>query len=550
MRRAAQGRTRLLVTIAGVLMVALALSGVTAAAGPGETGNGTIPPGFTKVTFIHTADGPPEVAVEHASDAGASPFSSGTAPACSDDTTDGSDQCDSFSWSGRYWEGAAVTYNVNLNNSNDDGGFLAAVQASADTWAADADSDFDFTFGGTTERKASSLKNKMDGYNDVTWESLNKYQNPIAVTIFWYYTSTGLVVEADLINNKNYAWATDGDLTAYDVQNIDTHEFGHYLVLDDLYDDSDSALTMYGYGALGETQKSTLGTGDELGIASIYPTSTPTPTGSIAGTVTDDAGTPNGIDGATVSTGTGQSTTTAGDGSYTLTDVPTGSSTVTAAADGYLGAADSTTVVENLTSLVSFTLAAVPTGTITGTVTDAADSNTIGGATVSTDTGEDATTDTNGFYTLTGVPTGERTVSVAAAGYGDASQDVTVTDGGIAIADFPLTEQTVATSVSVGPFTYSGDGGRSKDKHVSVTIALVDNLGDAAGGASISVRMDSNSGGSATGSGTTGSTGTITFTWSNAPGDCYTTTVTSVTFGDLTFDPTDSTSVEVCKTEF
>ncbi len=96
MRRAGQGRTRLLVTVAGVLMVALALSGVTAAAGPGETGNGTIPPGFTKVTFIHTVDGPPEVAVEHGGEAGAPPFASGTAPVCSDPATDGSTLCDSF----------------------------------------------------------------------------------------------------------------------------------------------------------------------------------------------------------------------------------------------------------------------------------------------------------------------------------------------------------------------------------------------------------------------------------------------------------------------
>ena len=125
-----------------------------------------------------------------------------------------------------------------------------------------------------------------------------------------------------------------------------------------------------------------------------------------------------------------------------------------------------------------------------------------------------------------------------------------VTDGGTATADFALTAQTVATSVSVDLFTYSSAGGKYKDKHVSVTIALVDNLGGAAGGASISVRMDSKTGASATGSGTTGSDGTIKFTWGNAPGDCYTTTVTSVTFGDLTFDATGSTSAEVCKDEF
>jgi hypothetical protein len=71
----------------------------------------------------------------------------------------------------------------------------------------------------------------MDGNNDVTWDDLNRYQNPIAVTVFWYNTSTGVVVEADLINNRNFVWASDGSDGSYDVQNIDTHEFGHFLVL-------------------------------------------------------------------------------------------------------------------------------------------------------------------------------------------------------------------------------------------------------------------------------------------------------------------------------
>ena len=58
--------------------------------------------------------------------------------------------------------------------------------------------------------------------------------------------------------------------TAYDVQNIMTHEAGHWLMLLDLYQWRTQKLTMYGYGALGELQKRTLGVGDELGIDQIY----------------------------------------------------------------------------------------------------------------------------------------------------------------------------------------------------------------------------------------------------------------------------------------
>lgn len=238
-------------------------------AGPGETGSGIIPPGFSKVTFIHHVGRPPQVIVEHGSNGKAPPFSQ-EANICSNPATDGTDQCDSFSWDGQFWPSAAVTYHVNLQNSGDDGTFEAAIRASAQTWEDDPGSAFNFSFGGLTGRKASSLRNRMDGNNDVTFDDLKKYQDPIAVTIFWYFTSSGEVVEADLINNRNFPWATDGNPLAFDMQDIETHEFGHYLVLGDLYDPSDSALTMFGFGSLGETDKRTLGQGDRLGIRAIY----------------------------------------------------------------------------------------------------------------------------------------------------------------------------------------------------------------------------------------------------------------------------------------
>jgi len=63
---------------------------------------------------------------------------------------------------------------------------------------------------------------------------------------------------------------------------------------------------------------------------------TPTlpPTSSIGGTVKTTSGA--GIEGATISVDTGQSATTVGDGSYTISDVPTGDRSVTASANGFV----------------------------------------------------------------------------------------------------------------------------------------------------------------------------------------------------------------------
>ncbi|WP_048138926.1 matrixin family metalloprotease [Methanosarcina horonobensis] len=68
--------------------------------------------------------------------------------------------------------------------------------------------------------------------------------------------------------NSDYSWSTSGESGKYDVQNIDTHEFGHWLSLGDT---SNTEATMYKYANLGETKKRSLTSDDIAGIRSIYP---------------------------------------------------------------------------------------------------------------------------------------------------------------------------------------------------------------------------------------------------------------------------------------
>jgi subtilisin len=92
------------------------------------------------------------------------------------------------------------------------------------------------------------------------------------------------------------------------------------------------------------------------------------------------------------------------------------------------------------------------------------------------------------------------------------------------------------TTVSVSGFTYTTTGGRDGNKHLSVTVALVDDLGGPVAGASVSSLLEHDSGSSWPFTGTTGSDGTVTFSLSNAPSGWYTTEVTDVTAGGLTWD--------------
>ena len=140
---------------------------------------------------------------------------------------------------------------------------IVVLKASAETW--DKETSYAvFSYKGTTSKDAG----KRDGYNVV---SFGRYQaNAIAVTYIWYNKITLTIVETDTKLNTRYRWSLSGEQGKMDVQNIMTHEFGHWCGLDDLYSDVDYWLTMYGYADYGETYKRTLGLGDILGLEAVY----------------------------------------------------------------------------------------------------------------------------------------------------------------------------------------------------------------------------------------------------------------------------------------
>lgn len=137
-------------------------------------------------------------------------------------------------------------------------------------WSAATGNKITFTRAAdtTVSRQAYDLK------NIVAWGRTSG--TALAVT-YVRYLSNGQVIDVDTILNKKFPWswsnsATCAETTSYDAENILTHELGHWIGLDDMYDAANyQHATMYGYGAKGEVKKDTLTTGDQAGAAAIYP---------------------------------------------------------------------------------------------------------------------------------------------------------------------------------------------------------------------------------------------------------------------------------------
>jgi PKD repeat protein len=168
-----------------------------------------------------------------------------------------------FDYSGVKWPDSDIPVGYYVNeNTNDTTGEGLACQAAAQAWSDVSTSSFEFQYLGPTTRQGYGY----NGYNDLSWGSTG---GSIATTYIWYIGGT--IVECDMVFEDSFNWGTNGASNLMDVQNIATHEFGHYLLLLDLYDGADGYKTMYGYGSTGETKKRTLDPDDIAGISFIYP---------------------------------------------------------------------------------------------------------------------------------------------------------------------------------------------------------------------------------------------------------------------------------------
>ncbi len=122
---------------------------------------------------------------------------------------------------------------------------------------------------------------------------------------------------------------------------------------------------------------------------------------------------------------------------------------------------------------------------------------------------------------------------VSTDGSGNAATD---NNSGLYYTFTTMEAPTQATTAIVDSISYAREGGKNADKHLLVTIAIVDELANPVAGAAVSIELSVDGSLDAAGTGTTGSNGTVTFSRKNAANGCYTTEVTGVTATGLTWN--------------
>lgn len=176
------------------------------------------------------------------------------------------------------WYTMPVSWRYNPTDEPNLSGVLTAVQNSFDNWEDDGGSYLDFDYDGTTSKRSDN----QDDTNTVDWRAGYLPASTIARVDWWAFASdSNRLYEADLTFNADLTWSTSGQNGDYDVENVGTHEVGHWIRLKNLFNPGHSDyeswmgsnnedMTMYGLIDTGKTKKRSLEWGDLSGVRYAY----------------------------------------------------------------------------------------------------------------------------------------------------------------------------------------------------------------------------------------------------------------------------------------
>lgn len=211
-----------------------------------------------------------------------------------------------------------------------------AVQNSFNQWRNITESELDFEFAGATTNAVSSAS---DNRNVIRWVDANIAAGVFAVTITTFDTTTAKLLDADMeLNDRDFTWdtlgptATQGVIGRAMIENVVTHEIGHFVGLDHASNARSSLFFQSGPGLVSSVS---LETDDRAAIISDYasPDHANARLGSVAGLVDNGTAGQFGVEVLLVDLATGRNVIggitegTPGPftlGSYSIKSVPPG----------------------------------------------------------------------------------------------------------------------------------------------------------------------------------------------------------------------------------
>jgi len=166
-----------------------------------------------------------------------------------------------------------IEYYVNADDAATWPEGVGAIIRSFMSWERVPGAYVSFQYAGTTDKAIAY----DDGQNVVGWvkEGWTYGSDTIGIAVLWVSRDGRRIAGVDiLLNGEHFAWATDGDPQAVDVQDVTTHEIGHALGLD--HSLTSPEVTMFPVMVPGETTKRFISEEERVIIRLIYPSGTTT----------------------------------------------------------------------------------------------------------------------------------------------------------------------------------------------------------------------------------------------------------------------------------
>lgn len=161
-----------------------------------------------------------------------------------------------------------IPYYIDRRGCGDisDGSDIAAIQSAFQTWENVASGRIAFQFAGLVENGSVDTGSNVVMWVKEEWPYDSRY---VAKTRLYYDRTEGRILKVEVaLNGRDYRWSTDGEAGTLDVQNVATHEVGHFIGLGDV---QTTGQTMFEYILLDEKSKRSLADDDVDGVRTAYP---------------------------------------------------------------------------------------------------------------------------------------------------------------------------------------------------------------------------------------------------------------------------------------